>query len=165
MLCPGGSRRLRGGDLGAGNIEQITKKWQTVLPSGLERVLSSHKAEQLSAVRTWLPGAGVTAGHLPGSLLMGRVQLRGFHSAAPHPLHPSLLKMPLSGLARWLSCWHVVLYAKRLCIQFRVRAHTQVAGSIPSWQGTFGRQQINVFFSHRCFVLFCFVLKILFIYF
>lgn len=48
IALPRGSRRLhRRDDLGAGNMEQIIKKWQTVLPSRLGTVLSSHKAEEL----------------------------------------------------------------------------------------------------------------------
>lgn len=44
----GGSKRLhREGDLRAGNMKQIIKKWQTGLPRGLGTVLCSHEAEEL----------------------------------------------------------------------------------------------------------------------
>ena len=42
--------------------------------------------------------------------------------------------------------WSVVPYTKRLWVQFPVRAHTQVAGLIPSW-GTYGRQPMDVSLS------------------
>ena len=46
----------------------------------------------------------------------------------------------------------VIPYTKRLQIGSPVRAHTQVAGLIPSW-GACGRQMINVSLSHQCVCL------------
>ena len=48
--------------------------------------------------------------------------------------------------------WSIVLYTRRLGVWFPVRAHTEVAGSVPSW-GMCGRQPINVSLSRWCFSL------------
>ena len=42
--------------------------------------------------------------------------------------------------------WGMILYTKRMWIQFLVREHIQVVGSIPSW-GMYGKQVINVSLS------------------
>ena len=52
----------------------------------------------------------------------------------------SQLKMPWPGGS---VGWSIVLFTKRLQVQFPVKAHTQVVGSIPSW-GVIRRQPIDV---------------------
>ena len=42
--------------------------------------------------------------------------------------------------------WSIVLSTEGLLVQFLVRAHASVAGSIPGW-GTYGRQPIDVSFT------------------
>ena len=42
--------------------------------------------------------------------------------------------------------WSIIPYTKRLGVQFQVRVHAWVAGSVPSWV-LCGRQQIDGFFS------------------
>ena len=65
----------------------------------------------------------------------------------------------------WLSGWCVILYTKRWQVQFLVRAHTQVRGSVPGQdtcltcvfspqQGPVaGRHLSDVSLSHWCFSL------------
>ena len=48
--------------------------------------------------------------------------------------------------------WSIVSYTKRSWVCFSVRAHTSVAGLIPS-RGTYGKQSIDVSLSHQCFSL------------
>ena len=43
-----------------------------------------------------------------------------------------------------------VLFHKRSQVQFPVRAHAWVVGSVPG-QGVYGRQPVNVSLSHQCF--------------
>ena len=50
----------------------------------------------------------------------------------------------------WLSWLGVILPSKRLPVQFSVRAHAWVAGSVLA-QCAGERQPINVSLSHRCF--------------
>ena len=62
----------------------------------------------------------------------------------------SSFKMPPRSWAAWLSCFGVVLQTKTSPVQFPVRAHAWVAGSVPGW-GTCKRQLISVSLIHRCF--------------
>ena len=50
----------------------------------------------------------------------------------------------------WLSWLGIVPQSKRSLVQFLVRAHAWVVGSVPG-QGMFERQPIDVSLSHRCF--------------
>ena len=50
----------------------------------------------------------------------------------------------------WLSGLGIFPQSKSLPVQFPVRAHAWVAGSVLSW-GAYERQLINVSLSHQCF--------------
>ena len=50
----------------------------------------------------------------------------------------------------WLSWLAVIMQSKRLLVQFLVRVHAWVAGSVPS-RDLYERKPIDVSLSHRCF--------------